>query len=121
MSIPMTPVFRFEGIYTPLVTPWQPDGRADFDALAEVIEFLVAAGVHGLISGGSTGENYAQTVDERIEIARFTHERLAGRLPFVVGTGAMLTGESIARAVCPSSAARRPGTRSSGRSRLRCR
>jgi 4-hydroxy-tetrahydrodipicolinate synthase len=68
------------------------------EALAEVIKVRVASGVHGLISGGSTGENYAQTVTERIEIARFTHERLAGRLPLVVGTGAMLTSESIALA-----------------------
>jgi 4-hydroxy-tetrahydrodipicolinate synthase len=94
----MTPAFRFEGIYTPLVTPWHSDGRVNREALAEVIEYLVESGVHGLISGGSTGENYAQTVTERIEIARFTHERLAGRLPLVVGTGAMLTSESNALA-----------------------
>ena len=54
--------------------------------------------MHGLISGGSTGENYAQTVAERVEIARFTRERLKGRLPLVVGTGAMLTADSLALA-----------------------
>ena len=51
--------------------------------------------MHGLISGGSTGENYAQTVAERIEIARFTVEKAAGRVPVVIGTGAMLTSDSI--------------------------
>ncbi len=95
----MTPIFRFEGIYTPVVTPYHPDGQVNWDALAEVIEFLVAEGVHGLISGGSTGENYAQTMPERIEIARFTAERLKGRLPLVMGTGAMLTDDSVALAV----------------------
>ncbi|MCB4457032.1 dihydrodipicolinate synthase family protein [Leisingera sp. McT4-56] len=94
----MTPIFRFEGIYTPVVTPHFEDGSVNWDALAEVIEYLVENGVHGLISGGSTGENYAQTVEERIALARFTHERLAGRLPLVVGTGAMLTSDSIALA-----------------------
>lgn len=54
--------------------------------------------MHGLITGGSTGENYAQTVEERVALARFTHERLRGRLPLVVGTGAMLTSDSIALA-----------------------
>ncbi|MEX0307858.1 MAG: dihydrodipicolinate synthase family protein [Ruegeria sp.] len=94
----MTPIFRFEGIYTPVVTPYAADGGVNWEALAEVIEYLIENGVHGLISGGSTGENYAQTVDERLQLARFTHEQLKGRVPLVVGTGAMLTGDSIALA-----------------------
>ncbi|MGV6847246.1 MAG: dihydrodipicolinate synthase family protein [Marinibacterium sp.] len=94
----MAPVFSFQGIYTPVVTPYHADFSVDRDALADVIEHLVENGVHGLISGGSTGENYAQTVEERLDLARFTHERLKGRLPLVVGTGAMLTPDSIALA-----------------------
>jgi 4-hydroxy-tetrahydrodipicolinate synthase len=94
----MTPIFKFEGIYTPVVTPYNDDHTVNWDALAKVIEYLIAKGVHGLISGGSTGENYAQTVAERLEVARFTHDQLKGRLPLVIGTGAMLTGDSIALA-----------------------
>ena len=94
----MTPIFSFSGIWTPVVTPLNSDGSVRWDGLSDVIETLVTAGVHGLISGGSTGENYAQTVEERIEIARFTHRKLKGRLPLVVGTGAMLTSDSIALA-----------------------
>ncbi|WGW04743.1 dihydrodipicolinate synthase family protein [Tropicibacter oceani] len=92
------PVFKFEGIYTPLVTPMNADGSVRWDALAEVIDFLIDSGVHGLVSGGSTGENYAQTVQERLDIAAFTHARIKGRLPLVVGTGAMLTSDSVALA-----------------------
>ncbi|MTI02226.1 dihydrodipicolinate synthase family protein [Roseibium sp. RKSG952] len=91
----MNPIFRFEGIYTPVVTPYNSDGTVNWDALNDVIDYLIENGVHGLISGGSTGENYAQTVEERLELARFTHERLKGRLPLVVGTGSMLTSDSI--------------------------
>ncbi|MCA0905501.1 dihydrodipicolinate synthase family protein [Ruegeria marisrubri] len=94
----MNPIFKFEGIYTPVVTPYHDDGSVNWGALSDVIEYLIENGVHGLISGGSTGENYAQTVHERVELARFTHEQLKGRLPLVVGTGAMLTPDSIALA-----------------------
>ncbi|WP_276719253.1 dihydrodipicolinate synthase family protein [Pseudooceanicola nitratireducens] len=94
----MTPVFKFDGIWTPVVTPMHPDGTVRWDGLADVIEHLIDKGVHGLITGGSTGENYAQTVEERIEIARFTHQQIRGRLPLVMGTGAMLTADSIALA-----------------------
>lgn len=94
----MTPIFKFEGIYTPLVTPLAPDGRFELDALAAQIEHLIEAGVHGVISGGSTGENYAQSVEERLALARFTHSQLKGRLPLIVGTGTMRTADSIALA-----------------------
>lgn len=94
----MAPVLRFEGIYTPVVTPYHEDYSVDWTALGDVIDNLLDKGVHGLISGGSTGENYAQSVAERIEIARFTAERNKGRAQFIVGTGAMLTSDSIALA-----------------------
>lgn len=94
----MTFRMTLEGIYTPLVTPLKPDGAFDLDRLDDLIEDLIAKGVHGLISGGSTGENYAQTVEERLELARFITERSKGRLPVIVGTGALRTPDSIALA-----------------------
>ena len=91
----MTPIFKLEGIYTPLVTPHNDDGSFNLPALADNIDYLVDAGVHGVISGGSTGENYTQTTEERIALAQFTHEHLLGRLPLIVGTGTMRTEDSI--------------------------
>ncbi|WP_265516866.1 dihydrodipicolinate synthase family protein [Nitratireductor luteus] len=90
--------FTLEGIYTPVVTPFDNDGAFDLDALADVVDHLVEKGVHGIISGGSTAENYSQTVEERLELARFIKDRLAGRLPLIVGTGAMRTPDSVALA-----------------------
>jgi 4-hydroxy-tetrahydrodipicolinate synthase len=94
----MTPIFKFEGIYTPIVTPLSVEGSFNFDGLADQIEHLIGAGVHGIISGGSTGENYAQTVQERLALARFTKERIKGRVPLIVGTGTMRTPDSVALA-----------------------
>ena len=94
----MTAIFQFNGIYTPIVTPYRDDGTVHWDALADVVDFLLAAGVHGVISGGSTGENYTQTVAERVALAQFVLARINRRCPFVVGTGAMLTDESLALA-----------------------
>ena len=94
----MSERFKLEGIYTPLITPFLGDGSVAYEVLAQLIERLIGAGVHGLISGGSTGENYAETVEERLEIARFIVERVKGRLPVFVGTGAMRTPDSVALA-----------------------
>lgn len=90
--------FRFKGIYAPLITPFEADGSINWAVLSDLVDHLIARGVHGLISGGSTGENYAQSVEERIRVAAFTRQQIAGRIPFVVGTGAMLTSESVALA-----------------------
>jgi len=90
--------FRFQGIYAPLITPFEADGSINLTVLADLVEHLIARGVHGLISGGSTGENYAQSVEERIRVAAFTQQQIAGWIPFVVGTGAMLTSDSVALA-----------------------
>jgi len=94
----MTAIFQFDGIYTPIITPYHDDGTVHWDALADAVDYLLAAGVHGIISGGSTGENYTQTVAERIALAEFVKTRITGRCPFVVGTGAMLVDESLALA-----------------------
>ena len=94
----MNPVLSFEGIYTPIITPFDRDGQIMWDDLIAVIEHLLACGVHGIISGGSTGENYAQTLDERLKVAQFIHKHIAGRAPLIVGTGSSLTSDSIALA-----------------------
>ena len=50
---------RFEGIYTPIVTPYDGDHGIDRDRFAEVAEHLIEAGVHGIVLAGTTGEYYA--------------------------------------------------------------
>jgi 4-hydroxy-tetrahydrodipicolinate synthase len=87
---------KFESLYTPIITPHRDDLSIDWDALAAVVDSLIAAGIHGIISGGSTGEYYAQSLDERLAIAKLVKERIAGRVPLVVGTGAIRQEDSIA-------------------------
>ena len=86
---------RFEGVYTPIVTPFHGDFSIDRDALADTVEHLVASGVHGIVVAGTTGEYYAQTTEERLEVMRFVRDAIGGRLPLIVGTGAIRTEDSI--------------------------
>jgi len=86
---------KFEGIYTPVITPHGADGSIDRDALAVQIEHLISSGVHGLINGGSTGEYYAQSMDERKDMATFAKDVIGGRVPLIVGTVSVRTEDSI--------------------------
>lgn len=86
---------QFEGIYTPVVTPYNADFTFNEDKFNDTIEFLIEAGVHGLIVAGTTGEYYAQTMDERIELMQHAKKVIANRVPLIVGTGAIRTEDSI--------------------------
>ena len=86
---------KFEGIYTPVITPYGADGSIDRDAMMAQIEHLIASGVHGLINGGSTGEYYAQSMDERKEMAAFAKDIIGDRVPLIVGTVSVRTDDSI--------------------------
>ncbi|MDN6876429.1 dihydrodipicolinate synthase family protein [Pseudomonas citronellolis] len=89
---------KFEGIYTPAITPLAADGQIDHPAFAEVLEYLIASKVHGIIIGGSTGEYYAHTAQERFDLAARAKDVINGRLPLIVGTGAIRTEDSVAYA-----------------------
>ncbi len=86
---------KFEGIYTPLVTPFNNDFEVQKKQFADIIEMLIGAGVHGLIVAGTTGEYYAQTADERVELMKLAKDIIGTRVPLIVGTGAIRTEDSI--------------------------
>jgi 4-hydroxy-tetrahydrodipicolinate synthase len=88
----------FEGIYTPAITPLTADGAIDNTAFAEVLEYLVAEGIHGIIIAGSTGEYYAHSQEERVALAKLAKEVIGNRTQLIIGTGAIRTEESIAYA-----------------------
>jgi 4-hydroxy-tetrahydrodipicolinate synthase len=84
------------GVLPALITPFADDGDAiDTRALRAIVERLVAAGVGGLVPGGSTGEFTTLTNDERRLLVEVTVEAAAGRVPVVAGTGALSTRETV--------------------------
>jgi len=87
---------RFSGIYTPVITPHFDDLTIDRDGFVSVIEYLIAEGVNGIVVGGSTGEYYAQTAEERFEMMRLAKETIKGRVALIVGTGAISTDDAVA-------------------------
>lgn len=88
-------MLTFEGIYTPAITPYAADGSIDFARFAEVLESLIENRVHGIIIGGSTGEYYAQSPEERKALAEHARQVIGNRLPLVVGTGAIRTEDAV--------------------------
>ena len=87
---------EFHGVLPALITPFSEDGGAvDAAALAENVERLIAAGVGGLVPGGSTGEFTTLSNAERRQVTEVTIEAAGGRVPVVPGTGALSTRETV--------------------------
>ncbi len=86
---------KFEGIYTPLVAPFFDDFTLNHDAMQQTVDLLVNAGVHGIIVAGTTGEYYAMSMKERVYMMGVAKEMIAGRVPMIIGTGAIRTEDSV--------------------------
>ena len=86
----------FHGVLPALITPFTDDGDGiDTRALGAIVERLIAAGVGGLVPGGSTGEFTTLTNEERRQLVEVTLEAAADRVPVVAGTGALSTRETV--------------------------
>ena len=83
------------GVICPTVTPLKDNGDINPDMIKPLVDWLIAKGLKGIYPLGSTGEGPLFTLDERKRIAVATVEAVAGRLPVIIHTGAMTTGETI--------------------------
>ena len=86
---------EFYGIYTPAVTPCHDDMSIDRDGFLKTLDHLIDEGVDGIIIAGTTGEYYAHTMEERVDLLKIGAAHVAGRVPVVGGTGALRTEDSI--------------------------
>ena len=86
---------HFRGAYTVMVTPFAEDGSVNAPVLAELTDWQIREGIHGLIPLGSTGEFLSLSQDERTEVAETVIRAASGRVPVLIGTGAEDTREVV--------------------------
>jgi len=85
-----------KGSLVAIVTPMQPGGALDFEALHRLVDFHVANGTAGIVIVGTTGESPTVDVDEHCRLIKAAIDYSAGRLPVIAGTGGNSTAEAIA-------------------------
>ncbi len=76
-----------QGIYPILATTFHEDGSIDFESQASLVDYLLAAGAHGLGLFGNASEGYALMGDERVELLHAIVKQVNGRIPLVVSSG----------------------------------
>src|SRR5687768_8772372 len=84
----------FRGLSAFPITPADPSGRVDADALTRLVQHLAAAGVDSVGLLGSTGTYAYLTRSERRRAVEAAANCLAGRVPLIVGVGALRTDDA---------------------------
>jgi 4-hydroxy-tetrahydrodipicolinate synthase len=84
----------FKGVITALITPLR-DGNVDESAFERLVERQIAAGVHGLVPMGTTGESATLHPDEHRRVVELCVNIAAGRVRVIAGAGATATDKAI--------------------------
>ena len=85
------------GCGTALITPFQPDGSLDEQALLQLVSKQVEAGIELLIPCGTTGEASTLTEFEWLRVIELTVQAAGGRAPVFAGCTHNSTVEAVAR------------------------
>ena len=81
------------GSIPPLITPFIR-GAVDYDRYAQLVEFQIKEGSHGILVNGTTSEPSTLTTDERNRLVTLAIEVAKGRVPIVAATGSQSLAES---------------------------
>ena len=96
--------FDAPAVLPALLTPFDERGDVDLAALRDHVEFVIEAGVHGIMPCGTTGETALLEADEVIAVVEGVVEAAAGRVPVVAHVGRPST-VATARLIEPAIAA----------------
>ncbi|MDE2234079.1 MAG: 4-hydroxy-tetrahydrodipicolinate synthase [Gammaproteobacteria bacterium] len=86
----------FQGSIVALVTPMAEDGRVDYAALEELVQWHVAEGTDGIVAVGTTGESATLESHEHMRVLDSCLRASAGRIPVIAGSGSNSTSHAIA-------------------------
>jgi 4-hydroxy-2-oxoglutarate aldolase len=85
----------FEGIYTPIVTPFSRDGAIDYAKLSHNLDLLTRTDLSGVLVLGSNGEFPYLSMQEKIDLVKFVKENWNPGKRLFVGTGCEATRDTL--------------------------
>ena len=74
-----------------LITPFNQDGSVDYASLVRLVDYQIQNGTDFLCVLGTTAETPTLTADEKQKIKETVIERVAGRVPILLGIGGNCT------------------------------
>ena len=78
-------MFKPEGVYVAMLTPFKADGSVNEGELRRIVDFQIEGGVHGLFPISSVGEFIHMSREEKFRIMEIMVDQNAGRVKIVPG------------------------------------
>jgi len=88
-------MFKLEGIYVAMLTPFTEDGAINEEGLRRIVEFQITSGVQGLFPISSVGESIHMSREEKIHMMEIVVDQSRGRVRVTPGVGSSFPAESI--------------------------
>ncbi len=85
----------FRGSAVALITPFDENGKVDFEKLSELVEYHIENGTDAIVACGTTGEASTLSDEEQLETIKYIVEKVNKRIPVIAGTGGNDTNHSI--------------------------
>ena len=85
---------KLVGSIVPIVTPFR-NGKVDDVSLSNLVDWQIQSGSHGISVTGTTGEPSSLSAAERLRVMDVAKDAVAGRVPFVPGTGSNNLEETL--------------------------
>ena len=86
---------KLSGVGVAMVTPFAEDGQVDYEALGDMVNYVIEGGVDYIVALGTTAETPTLYNSERAVIAMYTAHKINGRVPLVMGCGGNSTSEVL--------------------------
>ena len=82
-------------LFTAMVTPFDKEGRVDYEQMKRLSLALLDSGSDGLVVSGTTGERSTLTDEEQFKLFAAVKEAVGGRGTVMAGTGSNCTREGV--------------------------
>ncbi|MDQ7850028.1 MAG: 4-hydroxy-tetrahydrodipicolinate synthase [Armatimonadota bacterium] len=86
---------QFGHVITAMATPFDREGRVDYERAAELARRLTDHGSESLVVAGTTGESPTLSDQEKVELFRTVKQAVGERAKVIAGTGTYDTAHSI--------------------------
>ena len=84
-----------KGVFTAIVTPFTKDNKIDEEALRNLVEEQIDAGIAGIVPCGTTGESPTLSHEEHARVIEIVCDQVKSRCEVIAGTGSNSTSEAI--------------------------
>ena len=89
---------QWKGVFPALTTKFTADDQLDLPLFEKNLEEQLAAGVNGIILGGTLGEASVVSTEEKEILVKFAIQKVAGKVPVIINIAEGSTRDAIQQA-----------------------